>query len=306
MVEVIKPNSSINAMAVSSEPVIMDQVNKRFVPDLILIQQGQSIVFPNSDNIRHHVYSFSKAKTFELKLYAGEPKKPIKFETNGVVIVGCNIHDSMIGSIYVTKQTAMMTDDKGKVRLDFDPMIDKVSIWHPLQKNNPEERKIIDLKDYQLAESINNAQNVFEQYTKEKEKLLTTAARVLTADFVFKQAVTTKDAETIASVLLNHGQRIDADLMLLTDLEGQLISSSLLEFNLDSAQTTSLKVLLNEPGKTHFMILQNTLYQLLALSVNAPRPIAYAIVGFEINSVVADELKTLTGLDISFLMIWIA
>ncbi|MDO7596148.1 MAG: methylamine utilization protein [Pseudomonadota bacterium] len=152
IVEVIRPNSSINAMAVSSEPVVMDQVNKRFVPDLILIQQGQSIVFPNSDNIRHHVYSFSKAKTFELKLYAGEPKKPIKFETNGVVIVGCNIHDSMIGSIYVTKQTAMMTDDKGKVRLDFDPMIDKVSIWHPLQKNNPEQRKIIDLKDYQLAE----------------------------------------------------------------------------------------------------------------------------------------------------------
>jgi diguanylate cyclase (GGDEF)-like protein len=152
----------------------------------------------------------------------------------------------------------------------------------------------------QLVESINNAQNVFEQYTKEKEKLLTTAARVLTADFGFKQAVTTRDEDTIASVLLNHGQRIDADLMLLTDLEGQLISSSLLEFNLDSAQTTSLKVLLNEPGKTHFMILQNTLYQLLALSVNAPRPIAYAIVGFEINSVVADELKTLTGLDISF------
>lgn len=152
----------------------------------------------------------------------------------------------------------------------------------------------------QLSESINNAQNVFEQYTKEKEKLLATAARVLTADFGFKQAVTTRDEDTIASVLLNHGQRIDADLMLLTDLEGQLLSSSLSTFSLDARQTRSLNLLLKEPSKTHFMILQDTLYQLLALSVNAPRPIAYAIVGFEINSMVADELKTLTGLEISF------
>jgi len=156
------------------------------------------------------------------------------------------------------------------------------------------------LNKKQLDESIDNAQNVFEQYTKEKEKLLTTAARVLTADFGFKQAVTTKDAETIASVLLNHGQRIDADLMLLTDLQGQLISSSLSEFDLDSTQSASLNILLTEPGKTHFMLLQNTLYQLLALSVNAPRPVAYAIIGFKINSDVADELKGLTGLDISF------
>lgn len=151
VIEVIRQNASLDAVPVSSAPAVMDQVNKRFLPDLILIQQGQSVVFPNSDNIRHHVYSFSKVKTFELKLYAGQPKKPIEFETNGVVIVGCNIHDSMVGSIYVAKSSAMMTDEKGKVTLDFDPMNDKVSIWHPLQKNSPEERKIIDLKDYPLS-----------------------------------------------------------------------------------------------------------------------------------------------------------
>lgn len=152
----------------------------------------------------------------------------------------------------------------------------------------------------QMTESINNAQNVFEQYTKEKEKLLVTAARVLTADFGFKQAVTTRDAETIASVLINHGQRIDADLMLLTDLDGQLISSSLSQLSLNPSQTHSLNTLLNESGKTHFMILQDTLYQLMVLSVNTPRPIAYAIVGFEINNDIAKELKKLTGLDVSF------
>ena len=151
VIEVIRQNASSDALPVRSEPAVMDQVNKRFLPDLILIQQGQSVVFPNSDNIRHHVYSFSKAKTFELKLYAGKPKNPIEFATNGVVIVGCNIHDSMVGSIYVAKSSAMMTDEKGKVTLDFDPMTDKISVWHPLQKNSPEQRTIIDLKDYPLS-----------------------------------------------------------------------------------------------------------------------------------------------------------
>jgi plastocyanin len=152
VVEVIRQNPTTRSMAVSSEPVVMDQMNKRFVPDLILIQQGQSVVFPNSDNIRHHVYSFSKAKRFELKLYAGQPQNPIEFEKNGVVIVGCNIHDSMVGSIYVAKDSAMITNEKGKVTLDFEPIIDKISIWYPLQKNNPEQRKIIDLKNYPLSE----------------------------------------------------------------------------------------------------------------------------------------------------------
>ena len=153
VVEVIRQNNTLDSIAVSLEPIVMDQVNKHFLPDLILIKQGQSVVFPNSDNIRHHVYSFSKAKTFELKLYAGKAKSPIEFETNGVVIVGCNIHDSMVGSIYVAQSSAMITNENGKVMLDFDPKIDKISVWHPLQKDSPEARKIVDLRDSQLTGS---------------------------------------------------------------------------------------------------------------------------------------------------------
>ncbi len=152
VIEVIPQVDVTVPLPIHIEPAIMDQVNKRFLPDLLLIHQGQSVVFPNSDNIRHHVYSFSKAKTFELKLYAGKPKKPIEFEKNGVVIVGCNIHDSMVGSIYVAKNNAMLSDAEGKVTLDFDPTTDKISVWHPLQKSNPEERKIIDLKDYSATD----------------------------------------------------------------------------------------------------------------------------------------------------------
>jgi plastocyanin len=143
VVEVVGPSSTSDIA--SSALMIMDQVDKRFLPDLLLIKQGQSVLFPNSDNIRHHVYSFSPAKPFELKLYAGKPKSSVEFEQNGVVIVGCNIHDSMVGSIYVAKNSAMITDSDGKVNLDIDLTTDQISVWHPQQQKNPEEREIFDL-----------------------------------------------------------------------------------------------------------------------------------------------------------------
>ena len=72
----------------------------------------------------------------------------------------------------------------------------------------------------QVQRKIQVAQNVYQQYLKARERLLVTAATVLTADFGFKQAVATRDAQTISSVLLNHSRRIDADLMLLLDVKG--------------------------------------------------------------------------------------
>jgi hypothetical protein len=52
--------------------------------------------------VRHQVYSFSPAKVFELPLYAGTPAKPVLFEKPGVVVLGCNIHDWMLGYVYVS------------------------------------------------------------------------------------------------------------------------------------------------------------------------------------------------------------
>ena len=79
----------------------MDQVNKEFVPFVLPVQLGAEVRFPNKDNIRHHVYSFSPAKAFELKLYSGVPSKPVMFDKPGAVALGCNIHDTMVGYIYV-------------------------------------------------------------------------------------------------------------------------------------------------------------------------------------------------------------
>ena len=82
-------------------PAIIEQRGKQFNPLVSVVQTGTDITFPNFDRVRHHVYSFSPAKTFELKLYSGVPAKPVKFDKAGTVILGCNIHDSMLAFIRV-------------------------------------------------------------------------------------------------------------------------------------------------------------------------------------------------------------
>ena len=111
--------------------LIMDQVDKLFKPDVLVVHQGDYVSFPNSDNIRHHVYSFSSVKPFELKLYSGEPKAPLQFNVAGVAVLGCNIHDSMIGYIYIASSTqVLMTNEQGIATLADTVAYDSVNVWH--------------------------------------------------------------------------------------------------------------------------------------------------------------------------------
>lgn len=112
---------------------VMDQVNKSFAPHVLVIQQGQKVLFPNSDHIRHHVYSFSAAKPFEIRLYAGVPEAPIEFDQHGVVVLGCNIHDSMVGYILVA-DTPMFakTGADGIAMLRPSASVTQIQVWHPL------------------------------------------------------------------------------------------------------------------------------------------------------------------------------
>lgn len=115
---------------------VMDQINKSFEPSVLIVPENSLVSFPNSDDIRHHVYSFSPAKTFELKLYAGKPKSPVLFEQSGVVVMGCNIHDSMVGYIYVsTKENTYLSDENGEVILANNlPLNTQLQVWHPNSK----------------------------------------------------------------------------------------------------------------------------------------------------------------------------
>jgi plastocyanin len=83
------------------ETAVIDQVDKRFVPRVTVLRTGTDVSFPNSDRIRHQVYSFSPAKVFTLKLYAGKPSEPVTFDKPGLVVLGCNIHDYMVAFVAV-------------------------------------------------------------------------------------------------------------------------------------------------------------------------------------------------------------
>jgi hypothetical protein len=81
--------------------VEISQAKRQFTPQVTVITVGTPVQFPNFDTVRHHVYSFSPAKHFELKLYAGTPSAPVVFDKPGVVVLGCNIHDQMLGWVVV-------------------------------------------------------------------------------------------------------------------------------------------------------------------------------------------------------------
>lgn len=110
----------------------MDQRSQQFAPHVLAVHTGTPIKFPNSDNIRHQVYSFSPAKRFELRLYEGTPSDPVLFDKPGVVVLGCNIHDWMLGYVYVTDDPRFgVTDAQGQLTLDAPAGVYHATLWHP-------------------------------------------------------------------------------------------------------------------------------------------------------------------------------
>lgn len=101
----------------------MAQEKRQFVPGVLVVPVGTEVRFPNQDSVRHHVYSFSPAKKFELKLYTGTPSNPVLFDRPGVVALGCNIHDQMVGWILVvaTPHYARSVGAAGRAQIDNVP-----------------------------------------------------------------------------------------------------------------------------------------------------------------------------------------
>lgn len=127
----------------------MDQQNKMFVPHVLAIPVGTKVDFPNTDTVNHYVYSFSEIKKFQFKLFKGDPEKhQTVFDKPGVVAIGCNIHDFMLGYIFVAPTPYVTTTngmgeahlalpDKGEFAIevwyersneDLTKMVQKISI----------------------------------------------------------------------------------------------------------------------------------------------------------------------------------
>jgi plastocyanin len=123
----------------------IEQIDREFVPYVSVIQVGTSVTFPNRDSIMHHVYSFSPAKSFEIKLYTGKSPGQIVFDKPGVVTLGCNIHDWMIAYLLVVSTPHFAkTGADGVARLrDLPAGTYELRIWHPQQRAPAEARSLV-------------------------------------------------------------------------------------------------------------------------------------------------------------------
>ena len=112
---------------------VMKQQNIAFAPHILIVPVGASVSFPNLDRVRHHVYSFSAPRKFDLKLYGREEDRSIVFDRPGAVALGCNIHDAMNGVLYVVATPyAAVTGADGRVRIDVDAAgRGTLAVWHP-------------------------------------------------------------------------------------------------------------------------------------------------------------------------------
>jgi plastocyanin len=113
----------------------MAQIGKQFDPRVLVVPVGTSVQFPNRDSVRHHVYSFSPAKPFELKLYTGSAASPVVFDKPGVAVLGCNIHDNMTAWVVVVETPHYgRSAAPGRVVMANVPAGNYgLRVWHPAQ-----------------------------------------------------------------------------------------------------------------------------------------------------------------------------
>ncbi len=110
---------------------VIDQVRVQFAPRVTVVETGTAVNFPNTDDVLHHVYSFSPAKRFELPLYSGRPASPVVFDEPGVVVLGCNIHDQMIAYVVVLDTPVhAVTGADGVAVLEAPAGAYALQVWH--------------------------------------------------------------------------------------------------------------------------------------------------------------------------------
>ncbi len=146
--------SRTNSSASTEKPrmTTIAQTNKQFVPYVSAVQIGTAVAFPNKDDILHNVYSFSKAKKFQLPLYKDQAPEPVVFDKPGVVILGCNIHDWMVAYVYVLDTPYFAkTDSSGRAELKDLPLGEyRVQVRHPRKRkrgSSPALRILVGLDD---------------------------------------------------------------------------------------------------------------------------------------------------------------
>jgi diguanylate cyclase (GGDEF)-like protein len=147
------------------------------------------------------------------------------------------------------------------------------------------------------------AERVFKQVLRSNSEKLTQAATVVAADFGFRQAIASHDEKTVASALQNHGDRIHADIVMLADLDGKLIadSSGPAHEGMPFPFPKLLRAVERNGDASAIGMIDGRPYQLVAVPIKAPLPIAWVAMGFVIDDAMAREMSSLTLLDVSFI-----
>ena len=131
------------AVPVGHKVASMDQINREFVPHILPIQTGTWVEFPNSDNIRHQVYSPSPAKKFSLPLYTGKPAFPVQFNAAGIVALGCNIHEQMSAYVVVVDTPYFAKTQSGRATIkDLPEGQYAFRVWYPEMKDEPKAQTV--------------------------------------------------------------------------------------------------------------------------------------------------------------------
>lgn len=118
--------------------VTVKQQGLNFVPFVSAIQVGTEVDFPNLDRTRHHVFSFSPAKVFEIQLYHGRPEQPVRFDQAGIVALGCNIHDYMEAYVFISNSPLLqVTNARGEAQFQsLGAGRYQLRLWHPFQQED--------------------------------------------------------------------------------------------------------------------------------------------------------------------------
>lgn len=136
---VLEPTAAQPAKRHEKQTVRMEQRARHFVPEVLVVETGALVDFPNNDSVSHQVYSFSPPKRFQLSLYRGSAHPPITFDTAGLVVLGCNIHDEMVGYILVTDSPYHATTDAaGAAKISGVPAGSyRLHVWGPRLADPP-------------------------------------------------------------------------------------------------------------------------------------------------------------------------
>ncbi len=116
----------------TAEPVVLDQVKLTFIPHVLPVLVGTTIAFPNSDEVRHNVFSTSAPKRFNLGNYPPGVTKNITFNKSGVVTLLCNVHTEMSAYVIVieTPYFAVTDRDGNYIIRNVPPGDYTVKVWH--------------------------------------------------------------------------------------------------------------------------------------------------------------------------------